>query len=96
MNPATPGEPGFDATGLGETEPQIVVAVRGVIPVAVSRANVRRFIVPGTPTESPAGSSGVRPLEFYTIKQLSTQTMRFGMAGVTDPALHRGINVTPI
>lgn len=33
--------------GLGNTEAVIVVPIRGGIPVAVSRTQVRRFIVPG-------------------------------------------------
>ena len=35
------------AGGLGETETDVVVPVVGVVPVAVGRAEVLRFVVPG-------------------------------------------------
>jgi hypothetical protein len=50
------------AGGLGETKAKIVVPVIGVIPVAVRRANVPRFVVPGTAPDYTLAPSRPAPL----------------------------------
>ena len=62
------GAPGTDFTAsarapkrTGNTEPVVVVAVSGVVPVAVGRADVPRVVVPGTAAQHVETGAGQAP-----------------------------------
>ncbi len=54
---------------MGKTKPNMVVTVIRVVPVAVRRTQVVRFVVPGTAAQNTPGSVRSVPVEIVSRKR---------------------------
>ena len=90
-------QPALTGERTGHPKPVVVVAVSGVVPVAVGRAKVPRIVVPGAAAHHPTvgGRSGPSPIWIIpsAAKDGLPRPPAIGMCGVRDPRLHASIHL---
>ena len=83
--------------GLDQTKAVVVVAFTGVVPVAVRRTQVVRFVVPRAAAQNMLASPKTGPpCECYLIEQGFAQCIGIRMESMAYPALYPRVNVRPV